>query len=337
MTVKHLGFTCASLMPLAPSVWNTSAQKGAELGFDSLWTAETTGPEAFSMLSGVAPHMPGASLGTGVLALQLRTPMLAAMGAATLAATHGRTVRLGVGISSPVVVNRWHGETYGPSPMAQTREYLELVKRCLHDDVVTFEGDYYSTNKFRLGVQLPEEKPKIVLGALNPKMLSLAGEVADGVLLNYLPPNAVEWCIRQVHAGEDTAGRPRGSCEIITYVHAGVTNHAEAITKAKKDLFSYIVVPAYARAFSRAGFTDSVNAVLEAHGERRRDDAIAAVSDEMVDQINTIGTSERITESVRSYAEAGVDHIVIMPMPWGDDRQKVIDDTLTAARAAIPN
>ena len=100
---------------------------------------------------------------------------------------------------------------------------------------------------FRLGVRLGERRPKIVIGALNPKMLALAGEVADGVALNYLPASHVPWSVEQVRKG--------GNAEIYAYVHAGVCEREEGVELARRDLFSYAVVDSYARNFERAGFT----------------------------------------------------------------------------------
>ena len=104
MTHPRLGLTFASLMPLGPVLATETAREAAELGYRSFWTAETTGPEAFSLLAAVGAAAPSLGLGTGVLALQLRTPMVVAMAGATLQALHpDRDIVLGVGISSPVI------------------------------------------------------------------------------------------------------------------------------------------------------------------------------------------------------------------------------------------
>ena len=110
------------------------------------------------------------------------------------------------GISSPVVTERWHGVPYGERPLSRTREFLTLVRECLGGEAVSFDGDHYRTSRFRLGVRLGDRRPKLVLGALNERMLRLAGELADGVLLNYLPATAVPWCVEQVRKGEAAAG-----------------------------------------------------------------------------------------------------------------------------------
>jgi probable F420-dependent oxidoreductase len=326
------GITFASFQPLGVETALEVAASAREMGFGSFWTAETVGQEAFATLGAVAGRVPGLDLGTGVLALQLRTPMLAAMGAATLQSLAPRNdVLLGVGISSPVVVGRWHGAQYGERPLAQTREYLELLRRCLDGDVVDHEGEFYRCSRFRLGVRLEQRRPKIVLGALNERMLRLAGALADGVLLNYLPASAVPWCVEQVRAGEVEAGRPQGACTVYAYVHVGVCDREAAAPNARKDLFSYAVVPAYARAFERAGFADEVAAVREAHAAGERQAAVAAISDRMVDAIDICGDPTTVGRAVEDYRSAGVDVPVIMPLPWGDDRRGTIDATLRAA------
>lgn len=329
------GITFASFMPLGLPVGIEIAAAARDAGFGSFWTAETVGQEAFATLSAVATAVPGLDLGTGVLALQLRTPMLAAMGAATLQSIAAdQDVLLGVGISSPAVVGRWHGADYGDRPVAQVREYLELVRACLSGEPVEHEGEHYRCSKFRLGVRLGDRRPKLVLGALNQRMLHTAGELADGVLLNYLPASAVGWCVEQVRAGEAAAGREPGSCTVYAYVHVGLCDRDAALVPARRDLFSYAVVPAYATAFERAGFADEVAQLRAARASGDRDAAVAAISERMVDTIDICGDASTVSDAVSAYRAAGVQVPVIMPLPWGEDRRKVIEDTLAATAGA---
>ncbi len=324
MPHPRLGVTFASLMPLGPTVALSTARLASEFGYDSFWTAETTGPEAFSVLAAAGAAAPGLGLGTGVLALQLRTPMVAAMGAATLQALHPDSeICLGVGISSPVVAQRWHGADYGDRPLAQVREYVTLVRACLSGEKVDWDGDFYRVKGFRLGLKLGDRRPRIVVGALNPAMLRLAGEVADGVLLNYLPASHIAWSVAQVRSG--------GDARIYAYVHAGVGDRTEALPKARRDLFSYAVVDAYAANFSRAGFSAEVEEIRERHRAGDRDGAVAAVSDRMCDAINIMGSADSVAAAVDAYVAAGVDVPVLMPLPWGGERTQVITDTLRAA------
>jgi probable F420-dependent oxidoreductase len=330
-----VGVTFASLQALGVPAALEVAMRAEALAYRSFWTAEVTGAEAFSLLAAASCAAPTLGLGTGVVALQLRTPMVVAMAGATLQATRPEAdVVLGVGISSPVVTERWHGVPYGERPLARVREYVTLVKECLTGEQVTFEGDFYSVKRFRLGVRLEERRPKVVVGALNPRMLELCGELADGVLLNYLPASHVPWSVEQVRRGEARAGRPAGDCTVYAYVHAGVCDRADGIDAARRDLFSYAVVDAYARSFERAGFGDEVAAIRAAHAARDREGALAAVSDRMVDAIDVMGDHDLVHRTMTDYVEAGVDVPVLMPLPWGPDRMAVVDATLRAAVGA---
>jgi probable F420-dependent oxidoreductase len=323
------GITFASFQNLGLDVGLAAADWATELGFGSYWTAETVGPEAFSVLAAIGARAPTLDLGTGVLALQLRTPMVVAMGAATLQALHPeRDILMGIGISSPVVTQQWHGVPYGDRPLARTREYTTLLRECLAGEAVTFEGEFFTARKFRLGVRLGERRPKIVVAALNEGMLQLAGELADGVLLNYLPASHVPWAIEQVRIGEARSGN---SCRVYAYVHVGVCERNEkTMEHARRDLFSYAVVDGYAKNFSKAGFADDVNRLRERHAERDREGALAAISEEMVDAIDIVGDADHVHAAVQAYVDAGVDVPVIMPLPWGDDRAAVVHDTMRA-------
>ncbi len=329
-----LGFTFASLMPLGPPLAVDTARRAEQLGYRSFWTAEVNGPEAFSLLAAAGAAAPSLGLGTGVLALQLRTPMIVAMAGATLQSlAPDRDVVLGIGISSPVVTRRWHSVEYGERPLARVREYVELVQQCLTGEKVTFQGDFYDVKGFRLGVRLVDRRPKVVVGALNPKMLALAGERADGVLLNYLPASHVPWSVDQVRSGERAAGREAGSCTVYGYVHAGVCRREDGLEAARRDLFSYAVVDAYAANFRRAGFGDEVDAIRERHAAGDRAGALEAVSDRFVDAIDVMGDADRVRATVDTYVEGGLDVPVLMPLPWGPDRRQVVEDTMVAAIA----
>jgi probable F420-dependent oxidoreductase len=329
---EHVGVTFASFMNLGPPRALEAARLAAELGYGSFWTAETTGPEAFSTLAAAGAAAPGIGLGTGVLALQLRTPMVVAMAGATLQSLHpDADVILGVGISSPVVVGRWHGTEFTDRPLAQVREYVTLLHELLAGDSVSFDGDFYRCSRFRLGVRLGERRPKIVVGALNERMLRLAGEVADGVLLNYIPATHVPWSVEHVRAGEAEAGRAAGSCTTYGYVHVGVCERRDGIDLARRDLFSYAVVDSYAANFARAGFADEVAEIRERHAAGDRDGALAAVSDAMVDAIDVMGDAAKVEATVQAYVDGGIEVPVVMPLPWGQDRMAVVEATMRAA------
>jgi probable F420-dependent oxidoreductase len=286
-----------------------------------------TGIEAFGALGAASAQTGSVGLGTGVLPAQVRTPPLLAMAAATLQALNpDREVLLGVGVSSPTVAGDWHGTAYPARPVAYMREFIALLRLCLSGEPVTFSGDHFQVRKFRLGVEMGERTPKIILGALGESMLRLGGEVADGVLLNYLPATHVPACVAHIRHG--------GKATIYANVHVGVGDRNAAVDSARYDLFSYAVVDAYANNFSAAGYGNEVAAIRAAHQAGDRKAALAAVSDEMVDAIEVVGDEALVADAITAYRRAGVQVPVIFPLTWGAPGADGLDATLGAAASS---
>ena len=327
MAHTPLGVTFGSLAVLGPAAVTDIAKTAQDIGYESFWTVEATGTDAMTLLGAVSQAAPSLALGTGIVPVQLRTPGLTAMTAATLQALNPDVdILLGLGVSAPGILNP-HGVTPTDKPIGLMREYVALLRACLSGESVTFEGDYFSVKRFRLGVRLGERRPKIIMAALNPQMLKLAGEIADGVLLNYIPASHVGPSVAQVRQG--------GDATIYAYVHAAVGKLEERANSARRDLFGYAMADGYARMFSEAGFEDEVKTLRAKFAEKDRDGAVAAVSDRMVQAIDFIGSKDEVTDFVRSYVDAGVEHPVLMPMPWGDDRRAVTEATMRAAIEAV--
>jgi len=327
MAQTPLGVTFGSLAVLGPAAVTDIAKTAQDMGYESFWTVEATGTDAMTLLGAVSQAAPSLALGTGIVPVQLRAPGLTAMTAATLQALNPDVdILLGLGVSAPGILNP-HGVTPTDKPIGLMREYVALLRECLSGESVTFEGDYFSVKRFRLGVRLGERRPKIIMAALNPQMLKLAGEIADGVLLNYIPASHVGPSVEQVRKG--------GDATIYAYVHAAVGKLEERANSARRDLFGYAMADGYARMFSEAGFEDEVKTLRAKFAEKDRDGAVAAVSDRMVQAIDFIGTEDEVTDFVQSYVDAGVEHPVLMPMPWGDDRRAVTEATMRAAIQAV--
>jgi probable F420-dependent oxidoreductase len=322
-----LGVTFGSLSVLGPRAIIDIAKLADDLGYRSMWTVEATGTDAFSLLGAVSAVAPTMDLATGIVPIQVRTPPLAAMSAATLQAlSPDADIWLGVGVSAPGILAQ-HGAPKLDRPIARMREYVALLRECLSGESVTFEGDFWQVKRFRLAVRLGERRPKIVMAALGPQMLKLAGKIADGVLLNYIPVSHVDASIQQVRAG--------GDAKIFAYVHAAVGELERSARSARRDLFNYSMADGYANMFRAAGFAEEVDELRARQAERDRDGALAAISERMIQAIDFIGKPDEVTTFVRSYIDAGIEHPVLMPMPWGEDRFAVTRDTMTAAAAAL--
>ena len=318
-----LGITFGSLGVLGPGAIIEIAHSARRLGYRSLWTVEATGTDAFTLLGSVAASVPELDLATGIVPVQIRTPPLTAMSAATLQALNpGVNVWLGIGVSAPAILAQ-HGEAASNRPIAMMREYVALLRECLSGEAVTFEGDFWQVKRFRLGVRLAERRPKIVMAALNPQMLKLAGEIADGVLLNYLPASHVGTAIATVRSG--------GDAKVFACVHAAVGELVKCAASARRDLFNYAMANSYANMFRAAGFSGEVDALRERFASKDREGALAAISDRMIQAIDFVGSEAEVTRFVRDYIAAGVEHPVLMPLPWGDDRRAVTEQTMAAA------
>lgn len=324
--ITPMGITFGSLGVLGPQAAPDIAAQAKRLGYRSFWTVEATGTDAMSLLGAASQAAPGLELGTGIIPVQIRTPQLAAMSAATLQSlSPDADVLLGVGISAPGILNQ-HGITIADKPVGYMREYVTLLRECLGGESVTFEGDYFNVKRFRLGLRLPERRPKIIMAALNPQMLRLAGEIADGVLLNYIPISEIGPSIQQVREG--------GNATIYAYVHACVGDLDQQADAARRDIFNYAMADGYANMFRRAGFETEVGELRSRFADRDRDGAVQSISEKMIQAIDFIGSEAEVTDFVRQNIVAGIEHPVLMPMPWGEDRRAVADATMQAAIAA---
>ncbi|MGQ0825235.1 MAG: LLM class flavin-dependent oxidoreductase [Actinomycetota bacterium] len=323
MKSSRYALSVAGMQTLGAPMALDVAREADALEYSSVWAAEANAAEAMSLLGAVSQVAPRAGLGTGVVAVQLRTPPLHAMAAATLQQLAGeRDVFLGIGISSPAVAGQCHGASYPDRPIAQVREFVALLRECLTGETVHFDGDFYRVSRFRLGLHLGDRRPQIVVAALNEQMLRLAGEIADGVLLNYLPASAVPWCVEHVRKG--------GDARVYAYVHCGVTDRERYAEVARKDLVNYAVVDAYASQFARAGYADDVTRFRELWKAKERDRALAAIGDRWVDEVQIMGDADHVRAAVAAYASNGVDVPIVFALPWGEDRRATISETLRA-------
>ena len=322
-----MGITFGSLGVLGPKAVTDIAKNAQDLGYQSFWTIEATGTDAFTLLGAASTAAPKIDLATGIIPIQLRCPTLVAMSAATLQAlSPDANIWLGIGVSAPGILQQ-HGLPSTEKPIAMMREYVALLRECLSGESVTFEGDFWQVKRFRLGIKQGERKPKIVMAALNPQMLKLAGKIADGVLLNYLPASHLSSSVERVRAG--------GNAKIFAYVHAAVGEFPDHAQSARRDLFNYAMSDSYANMFRSAGFTDEIDELRERYSKKDRDGAVAAISERMIQAIDFIGSEAEVGSFVKSYVDAGVEHPVLMPMPWGKDRRAVALKTMAAAISGV--
>ena len=294
-------------------------------GFDTIWAGEVAGADAIALMTLLATHTSRIGLATGVIPFQTRSPLILAQAGTTLGYLAPGRVALGLGVSSRTIVAQWHGLPFD-RPVAQLREAVHVIRAALTGERVTFEGEFYRVRGFRLAAPPATPPVRLYLGALGPKMLELAGEVADGVLLNWLPPDAVPGCLRHLETGARRAGRTLADVEIAAFIRTHVTEDPAPVRKAlARDITGYAIVDSYAAFFRSAGYADEVAAINARWAAGDRAGAVTGVSDRLLDGLGAVGSAASCRDRVAQYVKAGVRQPVVVPFaPDADPRAAIL-------------
>lgn len=288
------------------------AQLAERQGYEVLWGAESNGYELFSFLGILLSQTSRIKMAPGIASIFTRTPAFMTMSAASWHAIAPNRTMLGLGVSTRIIVGNWHG-LHWDHPLERTAEYVEMLRQGLRGERLMHQGDYYASQHFRLGVEAPGEVP-IYLAAVNAKMLRLAGAIADGVLLTWVPLDAVKTVVAEIKTGAEEAGRSPDAVDIALYLRTCVTdNRAAALEWLRRDITGYTVADVYSRVFRRFGFAAEVDAMHEAWKRGDREQAKQHIADHMVDALGVIGSAEDCRRKVTEFAAAGVDMPIILP------------------------
>jgi probable F420-dependent oxidoreductase len=276
-------------------------------GYTDIWSAETSGTDAFVPLALASEWEPTLRLGTAIVPVFTRGPALIAMSAATMAAAAPGRFVLGLGASSPVIVGNWNGLDF-TEPYRRTRDVLRIVKQALAGERVDARYDTVTVKRFKLE-QAPADPPPVMLAALRPQMLRLAGREADGAILNWLASYDVARCLDAI--GTDT--------ETVARIFVCPTEDTEYARNLGRTLIStYLTVPAYAAFHDWLGRGEALRPMQQAWAAGDRAGAAKAVPDEVVDALVLHGSPESVREQVQAYADAGVTTPVIALLPTPD-------------------
>ncbi|MBC6462249.1 LLM class F420-dependent oxidoreductase [Actinomadura sp. HBU206391] len=291
------------------------------LGYDSVWTAEAYGSDAFTVLTWYGARTSRIRLGTAVVQMSARTPAATAMHALTLDALSGGRLILGLGASGPQVVEGWYGVPF-PKPLARTREYVDIARKVWRrEEPVTSDGPHYPLpypggaglgKPLRSIVHPLRPRIPVYLGAEGPKNVALSAEIADGWLPLFVDPAQIEPIF-----GPSLAGRPE-EFDIAATVTTIVTDDvAGALEFAKIPLAFYIGgMGARQRNFhldliGRLGHAEAAANVQELFLAGRRDEAIRAVPDDLADSISLLGPIGRIKERLQLWRDSPVTTLLI--------------------------
>lgn len=267
-------------------------------GYTDLWSAEVAGADAFTPLAAAASWAPHLRLGTAIASVFARGPALLAMQAAALAdLAPGRFV-LGLGSSSPLLVEGWHGARW-ERPYARLRDSVNFLRRAFSGERIDTDFETFSVRDFRLE-RPPSVPPMMMLAALLPRMLRLAGAESSGALLGLVMPEDVPGMARTVHETDPTA-------EIGLRVGVYPTLDPEAArAHCRSILAAYLNVPTYAALHESLGRGDRIAPIREAWQAGDRRTAVERVPAEWADAFFAIGSPGACRDRVAAFVESGV-------------------------------
>jgi probable F420-dependent oxidoreductase len=296
-------------------------QRAEERGFDSLWMGEAWGTETFTMVSALLARSQRIHIGTSIVSIYLRPPTLTAMQAATIDLVAPGRARLGLGVSTSNV-NNLHGVPWD-YPISRMREYVTIVQQALAGERVTAGGRFYRPQNFQLGMPAPGRMP-IYFAAVNPQMLQLAGEIADGVLLAWLPARQVPQSLAEIARGAERAGRTLADIDIGCYLHTVVTDdHERTFKQLRRILFSYCQANTYIQGFRHFGYGDILDEVHDRQKAGDRAGAEASVAERMVEELYVFGTADECRAHINRFRQGGVQLPIVASLPssqtTGDD------------------
>jgi probable F420-dependent oxidoreductase len=292
-------------------------KRAEELGYDTTYVTHIAGRDSLSVLMAYAAGTERIKLGTGVLPIYSRTPVATAQQAATIDEFSGGRMVLGLGISHKVTVENWYGQTID-RPLKAMREYVGAVRAAFRGEEPP-EGEIFRTN-FRFMGYEPRPDLPIYIAALSPKMLRLAGELADGVMLWLCNPSYIEQVvIREVAAGRKLAGKGLDGFDVVAAVPSAVTDDTQAAYETMRtDLITYWSLPFYRAMIERSGFGDEIAAFDAGIQAGDVDKAKVGISDRFLDSLTAIGSAEEVRSGIARYRQAGASSPGVGAVPRTD-------------------
>jgi F420-dependent oxidoreductase-like protein len=301
------------------------------LGYDSVWTAEAYGSDAVVPAAWIAARTERIHVGTGIMQIPARTPAMTAMTAMTFDALSGGRFRLGLGVSGPQVAEGWHGQPFG-KPLVKTREYVEIVRAILRrEKPVEFRGEYYQipyAGPGATGLGKPlrsilhgRADLPIYLAAVGPKNVALAAEIADGWIPVFFSARRPQLFREWLTSGFKAAGRSAADAsrfDVMPMISVVVGDDVAACRAAVKPRVALYVGGMGARGRNfyndiarRYGYEEAAQRIQDAYLAGRKDEAIAAVPDALVDEIALCGPRERLRERLAEWNTSGATTLMV--------------------------
>jgi 5,10-methylenetetrahydromethanopterin reductase len=288
------------------------------LGYESAWVAEGHGGDQFAVLSACAAQTSKILLGTSITSVFVRTVPTIAMAAATVDAISGGRFILGIGSSHKVQVEPEHGVPYG-KPLTRVRESVAVIRALLRDGRVSYAGETVRIEGFDLWFTPLRPAIPIYLSAVFPKMTTLCGEIADGIILTRSTIATAAQVRERLAEGARRADRDPSAIVVTSLLPTAVgATRMEALDALRPGLAFYAgFFPRYNRMMVEHGFRDEAAAIAAAWSRGDRQAAERAVSDALIDATSVAGTPEQCRERIEAYRRSGVDLPILSPFARG--------------------
>jgi alkanesulfonate monooxygenase SsuD/methylene tetrahydromethanopterin reductase-like flavin-dependent oxidoreductase (luciferase family) len=286
------------------------AQLAESLGFATVYSPQATHRDALMLSAAYAQATSRIKVGTSVLPIYWSAPAAMGMTATTVQELSGGRLRLGLGVSHAPLIEGYHSTTIG-KPLADAREYVELLKAALRNDVPRV-GKRWTVGGPHTDLPAPVPDVPIYLAGLRRKMLFLAGEIADGVFLVNVPPEYVrDVVIPEVRAGRERAGLGLDGFEITVIVNCTVSEDVESARNEFRGFLAwYMALPYYRAVFEEAGYGHVVAGFDAADDFGAK---AAALTNEFVDALAAVGSPTQVGSLLGRFAKAGATSLAISP------------------------
>ena len=328
-----LGLSIASHSGLPPAAVGAVAGAAEQAGFSAVFVAEGHG-DALALCHPVAAATRRVRVGTAIANAALRPPVLTAKTAAQLDHAAGGRFVLGLGVANTIMNTRFGIAPFAPLPMIE--EYVGVVRAVLGGSPDGYDGQVYRTGMVPLDSPPARAALPVYLAALSPRMLALAGRIADGVILNLMTPAQAGSAALIVREAARAAGRDPASVEVVCVVHCALSEDAAlAAAAARTMVLRYVLHPSVPRLFGELDGGVSLDGVRELLLAGDREGAGGRVPQEVADGFVAHGDVARCASRIAEYRAAGVDLPVLFPVPvggdWGYEKViTVVGDALTA-------
>lgn len=293
--------------------------EASELGYTDLWSSEADGTDAFTPLALAAAWAPDLRLGTAIVPAYTRGPALLAQSVAAMAEAAPGRFAFGLGTSSDVIVERWNDVAFD-RPYQRTRDLVRFLRLALGGERVDEEFETFRVRGFRLG-RPPAQVPPILVAALRPGMLRLAGREGDGAIINWLAADDVPRVVAEIGPGREVVAR--------IFVCPS-EDTATVRAHARRLIGAYLTVPVYAAFHEWLGRGEALRGLWDGWAAGDRKAAVASIPDAVVDALVLHGSPASVRAQVDRYVANGVTTPVLALLPMAGVEQR------TAMRELAP-